>query len=560
MWIRLAPAALVALALPLAAQEPLSAIDWLSKSVKEKPARPASTPAPAPTPTPATTPPPLLQKPHGASTPGPTQVLPGDTGGPSAAPDPTRPTQPKGESPPANAAPAPDITVTPIKDVEKDAVGLLPSSVSGLPVNFWGDSSVKTLASLISREPSDSLPQMLSLLYTILLAEVDAPKGDTTGARLLLARTDKLLDLGALEQAQALLERAGPTQAEIFRRWFDVGLLTGHVDHACTAMQAAPGFAPTLQARIFCLARNGDWNAAAVTLATGETLGFINKEMADLLSRFLDPGMYEGTPDLPVPSPLTPLAFTMREAIAQPRPKGALPPAFLTADLSPNSPWRAKLEAAERLVRLGALSPNRLIELYTARTPAASGGIWDRAAAIQAFDVALLSGDRAQIAATLIPAYRAMRNVALEVPFAEHYAERLSNLTLEGPAGALTFRIEMLSKNYETAARNATPDTHRDSFVKGVALGDPSNVAPKGPLERAIAAAFVQPPPKGPLFDLLARGRLGEAILKAMLFLKDDAFADPGDIQSALALFRAVGLADAARRTAIELLLLERRG
>jgi len=545
MWIRGRPvgtarlfwgglAAFLALALPLGAEQPLSAIDWLSKSVKEKPLTPDVAPKPAElTPAPATPAPVLI-----------------------------RPDQPAISAVPAPGAP--DITVTPLADVEKDAVGLLPSAISGLPANFWGDSDTATLAGLIRRQPTDSLPEVQSLLYTILLAEVNAPKSDKSGAQLLLARTDKLLDFGALEQAQALLERAGPSEAEIFRRWFDVSLLTGHVDHACVAMQAAPGFAPTLEARIFCLARNGDWNAAAVTLATGETLGFITKAKADLLSRFLDPGMYEGTPDLPVPAPLTPLDFTMREAIAQPRPTGALPPAFLGADLSPNSPWRNKIEAAERLVRLGALTPNQLIELYTAKVPAASGGIWDRAAAIQAFDVALLSGDVASISTTLPTAYSAMRDVALEVPFANHYGDRLEKFSLTGKAADIAFRVEMLSKGYETAARHASPTTDKQKFVIAVALGaqagNLAKIPPSGTLEAAIAAAFLQPVPAGPLFDLLAKGDLGEAILRAMLLLKDGAFADPGDIQAALATFRAVGLEDAARRTAIELLLLERRG
>jgi len=506
MLIRATLIAVLTLAPPALAQEPLSAIDWLSKSVREK----LVTPAPAE---------------------------------PTATPD-----------------PGSTITVTPLADVQKDAVGLLPSSVSGLPPDFWGDSDSTTIANLIAKQPIDSLPEMLSLLYTILLAEVDAPKSDTAGAKLLLARTDKLLDLGALDQAQALLERAGPTEAEIFRRWFDVSLLTGHVDHACSAMAAAPGFAPTLEARIFCLARNGDWNAAAVTLATGETLGFVTTADADLMSRFLDPAMFEGTPDLPVPHPLTPLAFTMREAIAQPRPTGALPAAFLSADLSPNSPWRSKIEAAERLVRLQAINPSRLVELYTDRKPAASGGVWDRAAAIQAFDVALLSGDHASIEKTLPSAFQAAKEVAVEVPFAAHYGDRLAKWQFSGAAETTQFTVQLLSKGYETAARTLDAQTDKQKFMLSVAQGAPDNAIAPGAIGAAIAGAFTAPMPAGPLAELLSQGRLGEAILGAMLLLKNETFADPGDIQVALATFRAVGLEDEARRTALQLLLLERRG
>ncbi|MFT4715277.1 MAG: hypothetical protein ACI8YI_001246 [Paracoccaceae bacterium] len=499
-------AAFLMLALPASAQEPLSVIDWLSQSVREKPSVVDQVPLVV----------------EGAGTQ--------------------------------------EIEVTSLDAIRKDSVGILPSTVTGLPRNFWGSSSSETIASLVAKQATDSLPELLSLLYTILLAEVDAPQTSSGGSVLLLARVDKLLDLGALDQAQALIERAGPDEAELFRRWFDVSLLTGHEDHACTAMRAAPGFAPTLQARVFCLARNGDWNAAALTLATGETLAFISREDADLMTRFLDPGMFEDQPDLPLPSRLTPLIFTMREAIAQPRPTGALPLAFVNADLKPSSPWRKQMEAAERLVRSHALSANHLIDLYTENQAAASGGIWDRVEAIQRFDVALLSGDLTAISGQLPAAYQAMKEIAIEVPFALHYGDRLSDLGFKNQALHDGFELALLSNGYEGAARDFQATDTKDLFLKGLAIGNVTGLAPPGTLGIAIADAFLAPMPNGQLKSLLEEKKLGEAILRAMLLLKDEAFADPGDIRAALSAFRAVGLEQEARRIALQLLLLERRG
>ena len=62
-------------------------------------------------------------------------------------------------------------------------------------------------------------------------------------------------------------------EPEPFRRWFDIALLIGREDRACDIMLETPQIAPTFPARIFCLARSGDWNAAALSLRTGETLG-----------------------------------------------------------------------------------------------------------------------------------------------------------------------------------------------------------------------------------------------------------------------------------------------
>jgi hypothetical protein len=492
------------------AQEPRSAIDWLSKSVREKPVPPVNSPV---------------------------RIIE------------------EGQ----NVEPS-NIEVTSLDAIRKDTVGLLPTSVSGLPREFWGSSDTETISQLISRQSTDSLPEILSLLYTILLAEVDAPVADGNDSILLLARVDKLLDLGALDQAQALLERAGPDQAQLFRRWFDVSLLTGREDYACTAMRAAPGFAPTLQARVFCLARNGDWNAAALTLATGETLSFISREDADLMARFLDPGLFEGEPDLPPPAKLSPLVFSMREAIAQPRPRGTLPLAFVNSDLRATTPWRQQMEAAERLVRSQAMAPNQLIELYTARKAGASGGIWERVKAIQAFDVALLSGDLAAIGDSLPTVLKAMKSVALEVPFAQYYGDRLNLLRFEGAQKGLAFELALLSDGYETAARRFTVENERERFLQGLATGKLDGFVAQNTLDEAIAGAFLLPMPDGQLKQLLEDKNLGEAILRAMLLLENESFADPDDIRAALSTFRAVGLEEEARRIALQLLILERRG
>jgi hypothetical protein len=506
MWTRSFAAVILLAALPVAsAATPMSAIDWLSKSVQEKPEAAA----------------PAITEDAGVST----------------------------------------IEVTPLGQISKDSVGLIPVTVSGLPRDFWGPSDATTIATLIAEQRTDALPEVLNLLYTILLAEIDAPAGAPPGSTLLLARVDKLLDLGALQQAQSLLERAGPNEAAIFRRWFDVSLLTGHEDYACTAMRAAPGFAPTMQARVFCLARNGDWNAAALTLATGETLGYIERADGDLLARFLDPDMFEGEPDLPPPVPLTPLDFLMREAIAQPRPPGALPLAFVNADLRREAGWRNQLLAAERLVRSQAITPNTLVDLYTEAKPAASGGIWNRVAAVQALDVALLAHDSEALSQALPDAYAMMEEVGLEVPFARHFAGRLEMVTLSGAARDIALKVALLSDLYETAATRFVAKTDHEAFLLAASQGLARPDKATNAVETAIAEAFQGiPADENPLKDLLSEGKLGEAILRSMLLLEAETFADPGDIRTALATLRAVGLEDAARRIALQLLILVRRG
>lgn len=457
----------------------------------------------------------------------------------------------------ATDASVPAITVLPLDALQLDAVGLLPASITGLPPGLWGTSDVETLADLMRRQPIQGLPAMQSFTETLALAELDPPvDAPPEGSELFLARLDMLLTRGALDPAQALMERAGPTDPAVFRRWFDVSLLTGHAERACAAMNANPDIAPTLPARIFCLARTGDWSAAALTLGTGEALGRITRDEGDLIARFLDPELFEGEPPLPPDPTLTPLEFQMRMAIAERPDATDLPLAFVHADLSVLAGWRAQLDAAERLTRSGAIEPQQWLAIYTAQTPAASGGIWDRVAALQAFDTALLAGDPQETSRRLAPAWSAMQAAGLEVAFADIYADRLLRTPLGDDAGILARRIGLLSPIYEQVAQSATPQSDVEAFAFSLARGLPPEPGTRrSSTDQALAAAFAEPLPAHRYSIYLEQNRLGEALLRAAAVL-GLAAADADDLTDALVLFRAVGLEDVARRAALQIHLM----
>jgi hypothetical protein len=489
------------------AEAPLSAIDWLSQSVSA----PAIAPSP---PEPAVT---------------------------------------------GNALPS-QVAVTVIGGPSLDAVGLLSPQVTGLPLNLWGLGLTGEIAALVTEERADTLPALQQLLITILVAKAEPPADSGAGGVLLLSRVDKLLQLGALDQAEALLTAAGSTKPDLFRRSFDVALLTGKEDAACEKMQTSPDLAPTFPARIFCLARSGDWNAAALALRTGQALGYVTPEDDALLSRFLDPDLYEDEPAPDAPLRPTPLVWRMFAAIGEPLPTNNLPVAFAHAELQDTSGWKAQIEAAERLVKAGALSPNVLLGLYTDRRPAASGGVWDRVDAVQDFAAAIDSGDTKAVGQTLPIVWSQMMAMELEVPFASLYGTQLSAQKLTGPTGQLAFRIGLLSNEYERIAVSYTTTDPLDTFLKAVAQGKLDGIVAPDSLGRAIAPAFIDPTPAPEALVLLDQKRLGEAVLKAIDGIGRGVQGDLHGVTEGLSLLRHVGLEDIARRTALELMLLERRG
>jgi hypothetical protein len=512
------------LGLPASAEgnDPLSAIDWLSQSVT------------SPTPASASV----------AS---------------SAAADP----QPDPDEPPVSEGGALPTVVatTPLDGPSPDAIGLIPPAVSGFPRDLWGAGLTLEIATAISRDRMDSLPALRQLFLTMLLAEAAPPIDSEGKGRLLQARIDKLLFLGALEQAAALIDIAGPaTTPELFRRAFDIALLTGDEHAACDEMQANPSLAPTPQARIFCLARAGDWDVAALTLRTSEALGQVDADRAALMSRFLDPDLFEGEEIPPPPVPVTPLDLKMFEGIGEPLSTETLPVAFAYAETGPNIGWKARIDATERLTRAGTIAPNGLLGVYTESEAAASGGVWDRVDAFQAFEAAYAARDADRMGKTLPVIWAMMQEAELEVPFAFLFGKGLAGMPLSGAASDTAFRIGLLSPEYEAIALARQPRDLTETFLIGVATGNLKGVVPPDSMARAIAPAFLSPSPSPGARALLDGNRLGEAILSAIDSIADGVQGDLQAVTEGLSLLREVRLETVARRTALELLILERRG
>ncbi|MEM7471053.1 MAG: hypothetical protein AAF340_06845 [Pseudomonadota bacterium] len=454
----------------------------------------------------------------------------------------------------AQSAVVAPVTTTPLGQTRLDAVGILPRAVTGLPADFWSRSSAPDLTRLIRNLRTDLPPPLTQFLTRLLLAELPAPADSAQGAELFLARVDKFLELGALDQAEALLSRAGPADPVVFGRWFDVSLLTGQEDRACSAMRETPNIAPTYAAQVFCLARNGDWEEAADTLAQGQNAGAITSKEADLLSRFLDPELFEGAPLLPVPDRITPLNFRMHEAIGEALSPGGLPNAFSYAELSERTGWKARISAAERLSRVGAIPHQQLFALYNERKPAASGGVWDRVASVQAFEAALASSDEGSLSFELPIAMRAMRSAGLEYMFAQSFGSNLSNLGLSDAAQRDALRAGLMSKDYEIVAMSDDAQAG-PSFWTAVAKGDAAASRSEDPLESAIISGFAATETPEQFQDLLRERRLGEAALMAIGVMADGARTDPIDVERGLNVLRQLGLEDVARQTALYILL-----
>ena len=129
-----------------------------------------------------------------------------------------------------------EITVTPLGEISRDAVGLLPPETTGFAKALWGPDPAPQVRAAIEAQGGRGVPEARALFHRLLLAEADPPQDAAGGSSVLVARIDRLLEMGALEEAGALIDLAGPDTPELFRRWFDVGLL---LDRGGAALRGA---------------------------------------------------------------------------------------------------------------------------------------------------------------------------------------------------------------------------------------------------------------------------------------------------------------------------------
>lgn len=445
------------------------------------------------------------------------------------------------EPPIVESGSVPSVEALPLEDAGGGGLGLLPMAVSGLPTTMWQGAGGDAMTAALTALPSVLMSPLADLRTRLLLAEATAPVGMSSEG-FLATRVDSLLAFGAVSEAQALLNSAGPIARPLFSRAMDIALLTASEDAVCQSLAHDPSLSDDLPTRVFCLARLADWSAAALTLRTASALGDIEPGMAALLEQFLEPEFAdEANPPLPAGA-ITPLTIRLREAMGAPLATQDLARAFAVVDLRPELGWKAQLDAAERLARSGAVQANQLFGIYSARIPAASGGVWDRAEAIQRLDAALSARDPTAIGSALQSADELMSDVGLRPILATLVAPRLDpRLPLGTAAAAVRNRLLLLSPRYE--------DVRGDTLEAALGAGDTNGHVGQTPLETALIAGF-----DGSTEPERAGG-IAMTILRAIAQIEAARSADLSALPQALATLRALGLEETARRSALHLLL-----
>jgi len=463
----------------------------------------------------------------------------------------------------------PEIEVTNgVGHTSPDAIGILGPSVTGFSINLWGNMSTKEVVSMLQHFPNNGTPEGNRLFRRILLAQANPTFDINQPGDILNARITRLFQMGALDEAEALVAIAQPLNPLLFGIAFDTAILTDRTTQVCNALKAAPALSSDLSTRVYCLVRGGDWNAAAITLSLGATIGAIEPAREEMLVRYLDPELFEGEPDPSMSDTMEPMDFVLREALLLPRPSGVLPLPYIYRDIGLRAPLRARIEALERLVKAGAMPSNLLFTAYRTGKAASSGGVWGRENAIQMLDKALEGADAEKISIAIIEASKTLGDVGLLEALSREYAEVLAKLEYTAEFKNAADQIITLLHMANISAPSWETQTERTPaqiLAQDIVARAPLQIDESGDVMlTAITRAITQVAPKSAnarqVLEMLEIGNQGQAILTALNMLSNGGQADPESIHIGLYVLTMAGQTATARRIAVQILLMPNGG
>ena len=439
-----------------------------------------------------------------------------------------------------------DIKVSTLASNEYQAIGLLPIYVTGIPTTIWRNSSFDDLVYSFKTMPIFKYSPIQELVYSLLLAEARPPLNEPKRYAFLEARLNTLLNYGAVDPAIALIERASPLPERMIPLLFDISLLSSNNFPICD-----PIFQNTknrdLQAElIYCYARKGDWLTAHLILKTGEVLEDLNVREVSLLDRYLEVDFnVDLNALLPPPELITPLEYRLYEAIGEPIPAEYLPIQYSQSDLSGENGWRAQVIAAERLSLTGAIPENQILGVYTSNNPGVSGGMWERVKVVQDLDFALEHEEDFEY--YFQNAWRVFKKTDQITVFAKLFGLRVFEKNLSVKSREIAANLLLLTNNFRL-----TKGYWNSSDIRfGLTTGDFSQVKASNEIEKIILKVFTEPSIPFLVEQKLNQGKLGEVILNALLQFETGIDGNLKDFSESLSTLNLIGLDNTARRAAL---------
>ena len=263
------------------------------------------------------------------------------------------------------------IVVNTLDSLDPDANGLLSENQGGFTPSFWQGTDWALVSALMPRMPSgSSSPVLRSLAVRLLTSRAAVPANKPVDASFIALRVDRLLAMGRVRQALALLKVAGDERLDknLARTRIEALFFNNDNAGACKAAQSFRDKYSGLywsQTQAFCLALSGDHPRAGLI---ADLILEREDEIEPVFFTAIDAlagARKDGMPVLKTPAALH---LAMMRAAKLRVPAGIVQSGTVSVlravALSPNAELEVRLIAAEKAYRAGALTDNQILRMY----------------------------------------------------------------------------------------------------------------------------------------------------------------------------------------------------
>ncbi len=249
-----------------------------------------------------------------------------------------------------------------------NSIGIISAENTTFPANLWNRSDESVLAKKITEIPELKLASANKIFKRLLILDAEPPintiGNKNMGSIFLISRVDRLIEMGAIDEAETILDYIKNPNYDLLRRKIDIASITGRLQETCKKIRRHFNSSDILKFKIICLAREGDWNAAAILLSVGSTLKLFSSTEKKLLLNFLDPEINIKIAEEEIKENLSPINFYLFLS------RGSI---FHSKDLSPKYAYTLsssgnslmeRIQSSEKLVKNFSMNSHHLFSLY----------------------------------------------------------------------------------------------------------------------------------------------------------------------------------------------------
>ncbi len=445
-----------------------------------------------------------------------------------------------------------------------NGIGLIAIERTKLPDDLWINSSEKALSEKLHNMSSLSLASTNKIFKRLLLIDAKPPLNSigikNMGYSFLLSRIDQLINMGALDEAEEILNFIKEPSIEFMKRKIEVASLNGRLSKTCDLANKYPNFEGMLQFKIICLVRKNDWQAAALAFTVGSSLKQFNQKEEQLLLNYLDPDIETNYNNKIEIDDLSPTNFYLMHGKKEFNPPDVIPNkyayAFSRSDMSP----KVRIKSVEQLASNYVVNANTLFDLYRSSPYDGKEKTLETKRTVIELDKSFMNDNEQQKLSALRKATRVFEKKNLLVQMSTEYKDELKKLYLSDDERLVNLAIALLSltdsmgsdffkSGSTTPGINCLIDINKKIFKNYKTDNDLCRLVKKLNIE-IIKKSF---PRNRDYDDQMEKGLI---LLESLNLLGDGLATEAQELRLGLSMLTKIGLIDIVNEISIELIAL----